>query len=81
LKFLQHEHPTVLDPKPGSPGFVIGKNWKDQDMIAAIPVMGSKHQLAIIQHGSVVKYCRNLSSAQNFIRSHSKKSGTSKLPF
>ena len=67
MRFLQHEHPTVLDPKPGSPGFIIGKDWKDQDMVAAVPVIGSKHQLAIIQHGNVIKYCRNYDSAKNFI--------------
>jgi hypothetical protein len=72
LKFLQYEHPTVLDAKPGSPGFVIGKNWKDQDMIAAIPVVGSKHQLAIIQHGKCIKTCRNYSSAKTFILSLTK---------
>jgi len=73
LKFLQHEHPTILDPTPGSPGFVIGKNWKDQDMIAAIPVMGSKHQLAIIHHGKCIKTCRNYSSAKTFINKTMKK--------
>jgi len=67
MKYLQFEHPTILDAKPGSPGFVIGKNWNDEDMIAAIPVVGSKTQLAIIQHGSVIKYCRNFESAKNFI--------------
>jgi hypothetical protein len=67
MKYLQFEHPTILDAKPGSPGFIIGKNWNDEDMIAAIPVVGSKTQLAIIQHGSVIKYCRNFESAKNFI--------------
>jgi hypothetical protein len=67
MKYLQFEHPTVLDPKPGSPGFIVGDSWKDQDMVAAIPVIGSRTQLAIIQHGSVVKYCRNFESAKNYV--------------
>jgi len=81
LKFLQHEHPYIFDAKPGSPSFVIGDHWKDENIYAAILIVGSKHRLAIIHGGRVIKECRNLSSAQNFIRSHSKKSGTSKLPF
>jgi hypothetical protein len=41
-------------------------------MIAAIPVVGSKHQLAIIQHGKCIKTCRNYSSAKTFILSLTK---------
>jgi len=67
MKYLQFEHPTILDPKPGSPGFIVGKNWNDQEMVAAVPVIGSRTQLAIIYKGSVVKYCRNFESAKNYI--------------
>lgn len=82
MKCLQFEHPTVLDAKPGSPGFIVGKNWKDEDMYAAVPVIGSRHQLAIIWHGSVIKYCKNYSSARNFIKAHSKNnSAFGLLPF
>ena len=81
MKYLQYEHPEILDAEPGSPGFVIGTKWDDENTIAAIPVMGSKHKLAIIFGGQCVKECRNLSSAQNFIRSFMKKRGASRLSF
>ena len=60
-------HCTILDPKPESYGFIVGKNWEDQDMCAAVPVIGAKQQLAIIQHGKVVKYCKNVLTARKFI--------------
>ena len=67
MNYLQYENPSILEPKPCSPGFIVGKSWNDQDMIAAVPVIGSRTQLAIIYHGSVVKYCRNLESAKKYI--------------
>ena len=60
-------HCTILDPKPESYGFIVGKNWEDEDMCAAVPVIGAKQQLAIIQHGKVVKYCKNVLTARKFI--------------
>ena len=67
MKYLQFDHPTILHAKPHSPGFIVGKNWNDQEMIAAIPVVGSKTRLAIIYKGSVVKECRNFESAKNYV--------------
>lgn len=68
MKDLQRDpHYTILNPKPGSYGFIVGKNWKDEDMCAAVPVMGSNTKLAIIQHGSVIKICNNVLTARKFI--------------
>jgi len=59
---------TILDAKPIFEGFVI-----NDGEYAAIPVMGSDTQAAIIHNGSVIKYCRNEKSARSFIQSHMKK--------
>lgn len=70
MKDLQRDpHETILHPKPESYGFIVGKNWEDQDMCAAVPVIGSKTKLAIIQHGKVIKYCNNVLTARKFIAS------------
>ena len=68
MRDLQRDHhETILHAKPESYGFIVGKNWEDEDMCAAVPVIGSKKQLAIIQHGKVVKYCKNVLTARKFI--------------
>ena len=36
----------------------------------AVPIMGSKTKLAVIHEGEILKYCRNESSARNFILKH-----------
>jgi len=68
MKDLHRDHhETILHDKPESYGFIVGKNWEDEDMCAAVPVIGAKQQLAIIQHGKVVKYCKNVLTARKFI--------------
>lgn len=61
------ENPTILNPKPENYGFIIGKNWNDEHMCAAVPVIGSKTKLAIIYQGSVIKICNNALTARKFI--------------
>ena len=68
MKDLHRDHhETILHAKPESYGFIVGKNREDEDMCAAVPVIGAKQQLAIIQHGEVVKYCKNVLTARKFI--------------
>ena len=38
----------------------------------AVPVMGSNTKLAIIHEGQILKYCRNETSARNYITHHRK---------
>ena len=38
----------------------------------AVPVMGSNTKLAIVHEGQILKYCRNESSARNYITQHRK---------
>ena len=70
---------SILDPKPVEEGFMVGK-YEDPLCYAAVPVMGSITQLAIIHQGSVIKYCRNRQSAINFIDRHKRKKSVAKLP-
>ena len=37
-----------------------------------VPVMGSKTKLAVIHEGVILKYCRNESSARNYVAQHKK---------
>ena len=39
----------------------------------AIPVMGSKTKLSIVHEGQILKYCRNETSARNYINQLRKK--------
>ncbi len=70
---------TILNPKPGEMGFIIGK-YEDPKMYAAVPVAGSSTKLAIIHQAKILKVCRNRASALNFITKHSKGKSVGKLP-
>ena len=76
---LIEQKTTLLDPKPVEEGFMVGK-YEDPLCYAAVPVIGSTTQLAIIHQGSVIKYCRNRQSAINFIEKHRKGKSVAKLP-
>ena len=76
---LTEQKTTILDPKPVEEGFMVGK-YTDPLCYAAVPVIGSTTQLAIIHQGSVIKYCRNRESAINFIEKHRKGKSVAKLP-
>jgi len=76
---LTEQKTTILDPKPVEEGFMVGK-YEDPLCYAAVPVIGSTTQLAIIHQGSVIKYCRNRESAINFIEKHRKGKSVAKLP-
>ena len=76
---LIEQKTTLLDPKPVEEGFMVGK-YEDPLCYAAVPVVGSTTQLAIIHQGSVIKYCRNRQSAINFIEKHRKGKSVAKLP-
>ena len=76
----QPDNPYILDPKPIEIGFLVGKNWDDPNLYAAVPLMGSDTQLVIIHKGQQLKTCRNRQSAINFIKCHSKGKSVAKLP-
>ena len=76
----QPPNPYVLNPKPEEVGFLVGKNWEDPELYAAVPLMGSTTQLVIIYKGKQIKVCRNRKSAQNFIDKHRKGKSVAKLP-
>ena len=69
----------ILDPNPVEQGFMVGK-YEDPLCYAAVPIMGSTTQLAIIHQGRVIKECRNRQSAKNFIANHRKGKSVAKLP-
>jgi hypothetical protein len=69
----------ILAPKPVEQGFIVGK-YEDPMMYAAIPIVGSDTQLAIVHQANVLKVCRNRQSAINFIDKHRKKKSVAKLP-
>ena len=76
----QPPNPYILDAEPEEIGFLVGKNWDDPELYAAVPLMGSKTQLVIIYKGEQLKTCRNRQSAQNFINNHRKNKSVAKLP-
>jgi len=76
----QPENPYILDSKPQEVGFLVGKNWEDPELYAAVPLMGSTTQLVIIYKGQQIKTCRNRQSAKNFIENHRKGKSVAKLP-
>ncbi len=76
---IEQQKSDILDPNPIEQGFMVGK-YEDPLCYAAVPVMGSTTQLAIIHQGSVIKYCRNRQSAINFIDRHKRKKSVAKLP-
>lgn len=78
MKLIQQKT-TILDPKPVEEGFIVGK-YEDPLCYAAVPIMGSDTQLAIIHQGRCIKECRNRQSAINFIEKHRKGKSVAKLP-
>ena len=60
----------ILNPKPASDGFLVGKNWDDPKLYAAVPLAGSTTKLVIIHEGKQLKVCRNEQAARNFITKH-----------
>jgi hypothetical protein len=70
---------SILEPKPVEEGFMVGK-YEDPLCYAAVPIVGSTTQLAIIHQGRVIKECRNRQSAINFIERHRKGKSVAKLP-
>ena len=52
---IEQQKTTILDPKPVEEGFMVGK-YEDPLCYAAVPVMGSTTQLAIIHQGSCLLY-------------------------
>jgi len=76
----QPPNPHILDAKPIEVGFLVGKSWEDPNLYAAVPIIGSSTQLAIIYQGRCIKECRNRQSAINFIKKHSKGKSVAKLP-
>jgi len=76
----QPDNPYLLDPQPQEVGFLVGKNWEDPNLYAAVPLMGSTTQLVIIHKGQQIKVCRNRQSAVNFIDKHRKGKSVAKLP-
>lgn len=76
----QPDNPYILDAKPIEIGFLVGKNWEDPNLYAAVPLMGSDTQLVIIHKGQQIKTCRNRKSAMNFINNHRKGKSVGKLP-
>ena len=58
---------------------MVGK-YEDPLCYAAVPIMGSTTQLAIIHQGRVIKECRNRKSAISFIEKHRKGKSVAKLP-
>ena len=60
----------ILDPKPSIDGFLVGKNWDDPKLYAAVPLAGSTTKLVIIHEGKQLKVCRNEQAARNFIAKH-----------
>jgi len=78
MKLIQQKT-TILEPKPVEEGFMVGK-YSDPLCYAAVPVIGSTAQLAIIHQGGVIKYCRNRQSAINFIERHRKGKSVARLP-
>ena len=80
MAIKQPENPYILDSKPQEVGFLVGKNWEDPNLYAAVPLMGSTTQLVIIHKGQQIKVCRNRQSAVNFIDKHRKGKSVAKLP-
>ena len=78
MKLIQQKS-DILDPKPVEQGFMVGK-YEDPLCYAAVPIMGSDTQLAIIYQGRCIKECRNRQSAINFIEKHRKGKSVAKLP-
>ena len=78
MKIIQQKT-DILDPKPVEQGFMVGK-YEDPLCYAAVPIIGSTTQLAIIHQGKVIKECRNRQSAINFIEKHRKGKSVAKLP-
>jgi len=76
---LTEQKTTILDPKPVEEGFMVGK-YEDPLCYAAVPIIGSDTQLAIIHQGRCIKECRNRQSAINFIERHRKGKSVAKLP-
>lgn len=76
----QPENRYILDSKPQEVGFLVGKNWEDPELYAAVPLMSSTTQLVIIYKGQQIKTCRNRQSARNFIDKHRKGKSVAKLP-
>ena len=60
----------ILNPKPVTDGFLVGKNWDDPKLYAAVPLAGSTTKLVIIHEGQQLKVCRNEQAAKNFIAKH-----------
>ena len=78
MKLIQQKS-DILDPKPVEQGFMVGK-YEDPLCYAAVPIIGSGTQLAIIHQGRCIKECRNRQSAINFIERHRKGKSVAKLP-
>ena len=78
MKLIQQKS-DILDAKPVEQGFMVGK-YEDPLCYAAVPIMGSDTQLAIIHQGRCIKECRNRQSAINFIERHRKGKSVAKLP-
>ena len=76
---LTQQKSDILDPKPVEQGFMVGK-YEDPLCYAAVPIIGSDTQLAIIHQGRCIKECRNRQSAINFIERHRKGKSVAKLP-
>ena len=76
---LIEQRTTILDPKPVEEGFMVGK-YEDPLCYAAVPIIGSTTQLAIIHQGKIIKECRNRQSAINFIEKHRSGKSVAKLP-
>ena len=70
MKITEHNS-KILDPEPVEMGFIVGK-YDDPLVYAAVPMMSSDTQLAIIHKGETIKVCRNRQSAINFISKHQK---------
>ena len=44
----QPPNPYILDSKLKETGFLVGKDWEDPNLYAAVPLGGSNTQLVII---------------------------------
>ena len=80
MKLKQPPNPYIVDSELKETGFLVGKNWEDPNLYAAVPLGGSDTQLVIIHKGKQLKTCRNRKSAINFITKHSKGKSLAKLP-
>jgi hypothetical protein len=70
-KFYTCPNKGILDTVPGSPEGYVTKDG----MWAAVPILGSKTKLQIINNGEFVHVARNYDSAKAYILREIKKNG------